>query len=71
MFGALAVMLALVYADVRYTDPRTIRRGPAVLLDTSFLLFELVLILAFGGYPFRPWIDGPKRRRRQLGTPAE
>jgi len=40
MFGALAVILAFVYADVRRTDPRTIRGGPAGLLDASFLLFE-------------------------------
>ena len=56
MFGALAVILAFVYADVRRTDPRSIRGGPAGLLDASFLLFELVLILAFGEYPFRLWM---------------
>jgi hypothetical protein len=53
LFGAAALVLAIVYARVLRADPRATRRGPAVLLDTSFLLLELVLILAFGGYPFR------------------
>jgi hypothetical protein len=54
LFGALGLMLAFVYVWV-LRDPRIARRGPAALLDASFLLFELVLFLLVGGY-FRMWM---------------
>jgi hypothetical protein len=56
MFGAVPLMLAIVFVWVLRADPRARRRGPAVLLVTSFLLFELVFVMAVVGYPFRLWM---------------
>jgi hypothetical protein len=54
LFGGGALLLAFVYAGV-LRDPTVTRRGPAALVDTSFLLLELVLFLLVGGY-FRLWM---------------
>lgn len=50
------MMLALVFVWVLRSDARARRRGPAILLVTSFLLFELVFVLLVVGYPFRRWM---------------
>jgi hypothetical protein len=54
LFGGGALLLAFVYAGV-LRDPTVPRRGPAALVDTSFLVLELVLFLLVGGY-FRLWM---------------
>jgi hypothetical protein len=56
MFGAVPLLLAIVFVWVLRADPRARRRGPAVLLVTSFLLFELVFVLLVVGYPFKGWM---------------
>jgi hypothetical protein len=54
LFGGGALLLAFVYAGL-LRDPTVPRRGPAALVDTSFLVLELVLFLLVGGY-FRLWM---------------
>jgi hypothetical protein len=52
IFGAMA----LVFVWLLRADPRARRGGPAIFLVTSFLLFELVLVLIVVGYRFRLWM---------------
>jgi nitrate reductase NapE component len=56
IFGAMALILALVFVWLLRADPRARRGGPAIFLVTSFLLFELVLVLIVVGYRFRLWM---------------
>ena len=56
IFGAIALILALVFVWLLRDDPRARRGGPAVFLVTSFLLFELVMVLIVVGYRFRLWM---------------
>jgi hypothetical protein len=56
MFGAIALALPLVFVWAFRADPRARRPGLAVLLVTTLLLIELVLVLKAVGYPFRLWM---------------
>jgi hypothetical protein len=56
IFGAMALALPLVFGWALVADPRARRPGLAVLIVTSFLLIELLLILKAVGHPFRLWM---------------
>jgi CDP-diglyceride synthetase len=56
LFGGMALVLAIAFVGTLRGEPRARRRGPAILLATTFLLVELVLVLRAAGSPFRKWM---------------
>jgi hypothetical protein len=56
LFGGMALVLAIGFVGVLRGEPRARRPGPAIVLVTTFLLVELVLVLRAVGSPFRLWM---------------
>jgi hypothetical protein len=52
----MALVLPLVFGWALFADLRARRPGLAVLLVTTFLLSELLLVVKAVGYPFRLWM---------------
>jgi hypothetical protein len=56
LYGGMALVLAIGFVSVLRGEPRASRPGPAIVVVTTFLVVELVLVLLAVGSPFRLWM---------------